>query len=191
MQSFEYIPLSSWLGNADTLYLDARVLWLQGDGLGSGLILMWLAIEQLIKTVVFQDRIQNRELKAKDAEAVFAEFDSWGKKINHSFASNLNALYTHHSDLFSEDEKKVLQNVYEHFEARYVDNKSRGIEIKALNVLDEIYFRLRDLISEDLPMSHIDMIDVHRKSEMYRLSDYTRFAFTDNPHFHARAHYRT
>jgi hypothetical protein len=92
--------------------------------------------------------------------------------------------------LFSADEEKALENVYDHFEARYVDNKSRGIEIKALNELDSMSFKLRDLISEDLPMSHMDMIDVIRQSKLDRLDDYTKFAYLNNPHFHKRARYR-
>jgi hypothetical protein len=96
MKSFEYIPLSSWLGNADTFYLDARVLWLQISGMGGGLILMWFATEQLMKTVVFQERIKNNEHKAANAEAVFLELDHWGRKMGHDLSKNLTALYNYH-----------------------------------------------------------------------------------------------
>lgn len=190
MDSFEYIPLSSWLGNADVLYLDARVLWLQISGMGGGLILMWFAIEQLMKTVVFQERIKNNENKSVNAEEVFSELDQWGKKIGHDLSKNLTELYKYYPNLFNTDEEKVLKNVHDHFEARYVDNKSRGIEIKALNMLDAAFFKLRDLISEDLPMSHMDMIDINRQSKLDRLDEYTKFAYLKNPHFHKRASYR-
>ena len=190
MESFEYIPLSSWLGNADILYLDARVLWLQISGMGGGLILMWFAIEQLMKTIVFQERIKDKEHKSTSAEEVFSELDQWGRKMGHDLLKNLTALYNYHPNLFSSDDEKALEDVYSHFEARYVDNKSRGIEIKALNKLDSIFFKLRDLISEDLPMSHMDMIDVNRQSKLDRLDEYTKFAYLNNPHFHKRPKYR-
>jgi len=191
MKSYQYTPLSSWLGNADVLYLDARVLWLQISGMGGGLILMWLAIEQLMKTVVFQERLKNGDSKKSNMDEVLIELTSWGKKIGHSFKANRAALYKSHPEIFTAEEEIILQSVYDHFEARYVDNQSRSIEIKALKVLDEVYFRLRDLMSEDIPMSHMDMIDSHRHSQIYRMADYTKFAFIDNPHFHGRANYRT
>lgn len=190
MQPYQYIALSSWLGNADMLYLDARVLWLQVSGMGGGLILMWLATEQLMKTLVFQERIKNGDLKAKKIEDVIIELTGWGKKINHSLSNNLAELYKFFPKLFTAEEQRSLEKVYDHFEARYADNKSRSIEIKALNTLDGIYFKLRDLISENLPISHMDMIDVHRQSTMYRMADYTKFAFQNNPHFHKRTKYR-
>lgn len=191
MQSHQYMPLNSWLGNADNLYLDARVLWLQINGMGGGLILMWLAIEQMMKTVTFQERIQRGESASNTMEDVLLDFTKWGKKIGHSFSANHNAISEFYPSILSKHEKAVLESVYDHFEARYVDKQHRSIEIKALHTLDKVYFRLRDLVSEDLPMSHIDMIDLHRKLPAFGLADYNKFAFIDNPHFHARKRYRT
>lgn len=190
MKSFEYIPLSSWLGNADSLYLDARVLWLQVSGMGGGLILMWLAIEQLMKMLIFQWRIENDEHSSKTSAEMFKELDSWGRKINHRLSDILRELNTCYPNFFQPEEIATLKNVYDHFEARYVDNKSRGIEIKALNTLDDIFFKLRDLTSEDLPIGYMDMIDINRKSKLDRLGYYTKFAHVNNPHFHKRVNYR-
>src|SRR5437868_5490422 len=109
MQSYQYIPLSSWLGNADVLYLDARVLWLQISGMGGGLILMWLAIEQLMKVIIFQERIKNNELESKNADDVFIEIGRWGKKMNHKLPNILSELDKYYPNLFTPTEKIALE----------------------------------------------------------------------------------
>ena len=192
MNSYEYIVLNTWLANADRLYLDGRLLWLQVGGIGSSCILLWLSVEQIIKTVVFQRRIQNGEFNSSNQDATHKKLDAWGMKIGHKIEKNLQALNDTYPKLLTNEEIKTLEKIYEHFNRRYVVNSSTGIAIDLLHKVDAIYFKLRDLISEDLPVAFIDEIAIRReRGQQHAIEDYMKFAYLDNSSFRKRSRYRT
>ena len=190
MQPFEYIQLSSWLGRSDALYLDARVLWLQISGMGGSFLLMWLSIEQMMKMIIMQERIKKKLHASKSSSDLEKELDGWGLEFKHNLSKLLKELATYYPNLFTPAEIDLLKKMHRLFEGKYSSSTPIGIHISSLNTMDCIFFKLRDLTSEDLPMSQMDMIDVDRNSTFSRLGSYTQFAYLDNPYFHQRANFR-
>jgi len=190
MESFEYIQLSSWLGRADNLYLDARVLWLQISGMGGSFILMWLAIEQMMKLIIMQERIKKMLHTSKSSLDLEKELNGWGLEFKHNLSKLLKELEVSYPNLFTSTEIELLKKMHRLFEGKYSSSTPIGIHISSLNIMDCIFFKLRDLTSKDLPMSQMDMIDVNRNSTLNRLGDYVKFAYLDNPYFRKRKEYR-
>lgn len=190
MEPSEYLALSSWLQRSDALYIDARVLWLQVSGIESSFLLMWLSLEQMMKMIVMQERIKGKAHKSKTVKGLEDEMNLWGHR---GFGHNLNKLLkkidSYYANLFTAEEIRVLHSLNRLFEGKYSLTPA-NIRINDLKVCDCIFFKLRDLTSEDLPMGEIEMIDVDRTARAKRLSQYKHIAYLNNPCFHRRAKYR-
>lgn len=192
MNSQEYMPLNTWLTNADMLYVDGRALWLQIAGIGGGCILVWLSLEQIMKTLVFQDRIKKGVFSGENANDTYEKFNDWGRNIGHGLAANVNALQECFPNIFSERDLIVLEKVHEYFDRRYVVNTSTGISINMLGDIDRVYFMLRDLVDNNIPIAYIDEIALGREeNKEHLLEKYRQLAYLRNKSFRRRKEYRT
>lgn len=191
MNSYEYIPLSTWLSNSDMLYLDGRLLWLQVGGVGGSFMLLWLSVEQIMKTLVFQYRIQASDFNSNDGNDTLKQFDKWGIEIGHNLNKNLMMLNKYYPNLLLNSDINALEKIYEYFNRRYVTNSVSGIPLSLLRDVDNVYFKLRDQISEDLPASFIDEIALRKENnEVHILEEYMKFAYLQNNSFRKRHKYR-
>lgn len=191
MNSHEYIPLNSWLSNADMLYIDGRLLWFQISGISGACILLWLSIEQVMKTLIFQKRIKEGRYSSTDSKSTFKQFNSWGQELGHDLKGIRTEFEKCFPELISQVDEQAIGKVYEFFNRRYVVNTSSGIALDLIHKVDSVYFKFRDQISEDLPIAFLDEIaDRKSKSKPQPLAAY-EYAFTDNPYFRARKNFRT
>jgi hypothetical protein len=83
---------------------------------------------------------------------------------------------------------KCLEKVNEYFHRRYVTNEGTSISLGLLNMIDDLYFLIRDQMSEYIPCAMIDEIRFNRDHEGKQSVPYFHYAFHENQHFRSRKH---
>lgn len=94
MDSKSYLSLNSWLQKSDQNYMEGRLLWLNWLVNGAS-NLLWLALEQIIKILLLQQKIDSLSNKASDLDELHSILDREGKKIGrdvHGLIENINTI---------------------------------------------------------------------------------------------------
>jgi len=191
----EAIALNSWLRQADTFYLDGRLLWLQ-DGIDGSCVLLWLSLEQLLKLLIFQARFKEGTLAAKPGQTIFETMDKTGRKLssqNHQLKDLIKEFDIHFPGLLAKRDLPILEKVQEYFTRRYVVNSSTAIALKLIEDIDRLFFKLRDGVDAQVPLCFIDEIAFRRELGLGHqyLEHYMQYAYVNNKFFKRRKKYPT
>jgi hypothetical protein len=203
---YYYFCLHAYLSRADHHYVEGRFLWANYAVDGS-CILLWLAIEQLIKLNIIQERIEKKVLdgveikesgnkvtldydpQEKDVRKINKILDKTSYKINSRH--QLNELLRILNDQVNIDLSiyyDTLGKVKEYYERRYYKDEGTSISIGQLDSIDEVYFLLRGNLNEQFPRALIDEINFQKKFDLGHPLPFWIFAYRENKHFKSRKH---
>jgi hypothetical protein len=203
---YYYFCLHAYLSRADDHYVEGRFLW-ANYAVDGACILLWLAIEQLIKLNIIQERIENKVLdgieikesgnkvtlgydpQEKDVRKIHKILDKTSYKINSRH--QLNELLRILNDQVNIDLSiyyDTLRKVKEYYERRYYKDQGTSISLGQLESIDEVYFLLRGNLNEQFPRALIDEINFQKKFEIVHPLPFWIFAYRENKHFKSRKH---
>jgi len=187
MDSKGYLSLNSWLQKADKNYIEGRLLWLNWlvDGASN---LLWLSLEQMIKILLLQKRIDSFSSQVNNLDDLHNLLDSEGKKIGHDVHKLIEQIKIEYPDLDIDKFEKILKKLQEYFYRRYVVNSSSSISLLMLNQVDEFYFLLRSKVDPDIGLGTIDEIFIQRKHNWGHPLSAFAYAYLQNKHFKTRKH---
>lgn len=203
-----FFYFNSYLSLIDHHYLDGRFLWMNHAYSSAG-NLLWLSFEQLIKLLIIQTKIEKDEI-----ETIVIKDKTQGKvilKINKN-ESDFKVIHKILDSLFFnlEPQHKIdplirmlkencgidlnkheicLRKIKEYFNRRYVTNSGTSFDPKMINEIDEIFFKLRNSCSQEIPQSFIDEIIFRRKFKIQEPIPYFESVFYKNNFIKIR-HYR-
>jgi len=203
---YYYFALHAYLSRADGHYVEARLLWLNNAWDGS-CNLFWLAIEQLIKLNVIQQRIENkclRDIKIKEnGNDIIYSYDpqetdirkihkildktSYGINSKHQLNELLRILMMETGIDLSRF-RNTLETVKEFYELRYCKDEDSSLDLRQIDKIDEIYFCLRNNLNENIPRALIDEISYQIKFNTGHPLPYFVYAYQNNKHFMSRKH---
>jgi hypothetical protein len=203
---YYYFCLHAYLSRADDHYVEGRFLW-ANYAVDGACILLWLAIEQLIKLNIIQERIENKVLdgieikesgnkvtlgydpQEKDVRKIHKILDKTSYKINsrHQLDKLLGILNDEVIIDLSMYED-TLGSVKEYYERRYYKDQGTSISLGQLESIDEVYFLLRGNLNEQFPRALIDEINFQKKFEIVHPLPFWIFAYRENKHFKSRKH---
>lgn len=187
MDSKSYLSLNSWLQKSDQNYIEGRLLWLNWLVNGAS-NLLWLALEQIIKILLLQQKIDSLSNKASDLGELHSILDREGKKIGHDvhgLIENINTKYPH-IDIAKYEE--TLRKLQEYFYRRYVVRGGSSISMQMLDSVDELYFLLRNEVDPDVGLGTIDEIYIQRKHNWGHPLAAFAYTYLQNNHFRTRKH---
>jgi hypothetical protein len=203
---YYYFCLHAYLSRADHHYVEGRFLWANYAVDGS-CILLWLAIEQLIKLNIIQERIEKKVLdgveikesgnkvtldydpQEKDVRKINKILDKTSYKINSRH--QLNELLRILNDQVNIDLSiyyDTLGKVKEYYERRYYKDEGTSISIGQLDSIDEVYFLLRGNLNEQFPRALIDEINFQKKFDIEHPLRFWSYAYRGNKYFKSRKH---
>jgi hypothetical protein len=203
---YYYFCLHAYLSRADDHYVEGRFLW-ANYAVDGACILLWLAIEQLIKLNIIQERIENKVLdgieikesgnkvtlgydpQEKDVRKIHKILDKTSYKINSR--NQLDKLLVILNDEVNIDlsmYEDTLGSVKEYYERRYYKDQGTSISLGQLESIDEVYFLLRGNLNEQFPRALIDEINFQKKFEIVHPLPFWIFAYRENKHFKSRKH---
>lgn len=174
-----YSHLQTWLYSADENFIAGRGLGMTTVFLTQSCGSTWLGFEQIIKTLLLQELIQERpQSYSPDELARFAK--DYGHKIEKLLAS----LELVHPQVVIGIYKERLQQVYEFYWRRYPLHNPGAINLNRAP-LDDLYFRLRDRVCPEAGRSLMEQIYIRRRSQLQQEAG-DEFAFMRNPFFRPR-----
>lgn len=204
-ENFRYhMALGAYLTTADRHYLDSRILWHSNSHFGASMPL-WLAIEQMIKLYIVQSRVENRSLgsvRFKDKGAtVTLTYNPTESNMEVAFSLLSRSFYNlspkhkpeplvqHMQGLLDiSSYRRHLEKVNELYERRYYVNKGTSIPKGTFQKMDELYFKLRNAVSNNIPRSLMDEIAYQKKFDTGHPLRNFIYAYYENPYFQAKEH---
>ena len=203
---FHFLALTEFLCRADQHYVEGRFMWFQQAWYGS-CILLWLAVEQLMKTVIVQHRILNGTMhpisinhnsstitvshnpQEKEMSKILTILDRTFFKIDRRHdLDNLVDIMENEVGVNLASFKSPLAKVKEIYERRYFKNVGTSISLTVINEIDEFYFTFKSNLPPDIHRSLIDEIAYQKKFNNGHPLHYFQFAYLTNPHFKAKSH---
>lgn len=195
---YYYFSLHAYLSRADQHYLEGRLLW-ANHAIDGACNLFWLAIEQMIKLIIIQKRIEKKSLNAvhnkEDRSKKVLNYDPQEKdirkihKILDKTSYNLNS--KHQLDELLKilmSFQATLEKVKEYYERRYYKDEASSIRLTELDNIDEVYFFLRKNVNQNIPRSLIDEISYQRKFNTGHPLPHFILAYYQNKSFLSRRH---
>ena len=130
MKTTVHLALNTWLQKADWNYLEGRVLWFQLLIEGA-CNLLWLSIEQVLKILILQARIETIDSTCKGLATVYKTLDKEAKSISkrHSRIEIVQQVENTYSGLNLTPYYSVMDKLEEYFNRRYVIHNSSSINL--------------------------------------------------------------
>jgi len=175
----DYSPLQAWLYSADEHFIAGRALGIMTVFLRQSCGSTWLGFEQIIKTLLLQDCISKSQQHYSSAE-----LGNIAKEYNHKIDKLFASFEQIHPQVITSDYKERLEQVYNFYWARYPHTNPGSIKLN-FRLLDELYFKLRDLVDSDVGFGLIERIYI-RKCQGNTQEKGDDFAFINNPSFRPR-----
>lgn len=186
------LVINSWLQKSDHLYIDWRCLWYK-MWINSACVLLWLSLEQMMKILIIQDKINKWEinLEEKNLDEIHSIFDKEARKLSkwqnhHCIDELLNNFNISYPAFDINQYKTNILKINEYFGRRYVKHSWTSISILLLYSIDELYFNLRDLIDHKVIQWTIDEIFIRKQMWFNQIIDVFNYAFYDNKYFRPR-----
>ncbi len=187
MDSKSYLALNSWLQKSDQNYIEGRLLWLNWLVNGAS-NLLWLALEQIIKILLLQKKVNNLSNKSSNLDELHNLLDTEGKKLGHDVHKLIAKINSEYPDLDISRFESVLKKLQEYFYRRYVVREGSSISLLMLDKIDELYFILRDKVDSDIGLGTIDEIYIQRKHDWGHPLSAFAYAYLQNKYFKTRKH---
>ena len=187
MDSKWYLSLNSWLQKADQNYIEGRLLWLNWLVNGAS-NLLWLSLEQMIKILLLQKRIDSLSSQVNNLDDLHNLLDSEGKKIGHNVHDLIQQIKKMYPDLDIDKFEETLKKLQEYFYRRYVVNSRSSISLLMLDNVDKLYFLLRSKVDSDIGPGTIDEIFIQRKYNWWHPLSAFAYAYLQNKYFKTRKH---
>jgi hypothetical protein len=185
----ESLVLNSWLRHADQFYIDGRLLWFN-QGINGACVLLWLSLEQMLKTLIFQKRLRAGLIMRTDNIDILNTLNKAGRSFNHELSDLIIAFKNDYPRVLSVKDIGVLTKLHEFFSRRYVSNTNSLIRLDLITSVDNLYFKLREYISASISLSIIDEIGLRLKIGIqHPLEGYMIYAYIENQYFRRRKKY--
>jgi hypothetical protein len=190
-----YAALCAWLTRADENYMGGRLLARAGGHLAAG-NLLWLAFEQIAKTLILQEKVPSMPLpegppenRSEDLTTIFGLFEEEAKRVrpHHEWGPLSAELARTYPDLDLSSCEATLAKMPEFFSMRYYKEGPHKFSRDEVDTIDSCYFLLRDRIVLDIGMGEIDTLYLLRVNG--KLDLYSRFQgdlFEENKAIHPR-----
>ncbi len=198
--------LHGYLSNADQHYMEGRFLWFNLCHHGAS-NLLWLSLEQMITIVIFESRLFLGKIDPftikKDGVETEYKYDPQEKdikKIDQIISRTLYKIERRHrleillkklqneTKLSLDSYYPTLEKLKEFHDRRYYENVSTSINHGIINQIDEVFFKLRNMISEFIPRALIDEIAYQQKFKTGHPLPCFVYTYKDNKHFSSRKH---
>lgn len=201
-----FLSLTSYLTRADRHYVEGRFLWAT-QAVDGSCILLWLGIEQIIKTYIVQHRLINGTLQdvvvkngpsktvvkydpqETDSKKIHALFDRTFYNIDprHDL-DRLMEIMANEVHFSLESHKANLEKVKEYYERRYVQPGGTSISLDQIFTIDQVYFLIREKLAPEIQCSLIDEIAYQKHFDFKHPLQHFQYAYRDNRFFKAKKH---
>jgi hypothetical protein len=200
-----HLALGAFLNTADRHYLDGRILWFSNSPFGAGMPL-WLAAEQMIKLYIVQDHVEKKSLgsvSVRDGSGAKVTLTYSPTEVDMNVALQVvgksfydlspkhspDPLLTEMTSLLDISAyKDALEKIHDLYERRYFVNTGFALPLDTVHKLDEVYFKVRNSLSKNIPRALMDEIAYQKKFDTgHPLSNFM-YAYYKNPSFKAKEH---
>ena len=151
--------------------MGGRLLGRSGGHLVGG-NLLWLAFEQLAKILILQDRIHDiplperaPEKRSQDLTDIFVILEE-AKRIrpHHETAPILTELAVGYPDLDLAPYTSTVDKLQQFFSMRYYKDAGHTFSRQEIDVIDSLYFLLRDRVILDIGMGKVDTLLLRQRN---------------------------